>query len=340
MKNTVLLLSLMAIGHLAVGQRTQAFVIDSPAQRIPGSLYKTLAFVDAREDSTKMGFVQLGAFNAKALVVARPGFAVQLSELMTSLIDSTAGDGQLLFQLRKCSFAEVTGSFSERGFFYLRAALYAGSGDRFLQTDYIDTLLQIKAMDVTKGLLRGARELVSAFVASSLRKAPMDSMTYTLTELRWPDSVEKTRLRLYTATQYAEGYYKNYAAFSSQIPDGQMKVSAKNGKIKRIEIADSAGKWNKADPRNLYSVVYQGEPFIATHYGYYPLSKNGDDFYYVGKAKVTADPTSQIVSGIMFGMLGSLLSANTTSFFEQKLDHTNGSFIQLREMPDPDGFIR
>jgi hypothetical protein len=72
-----------------------------------------------------LGIVQLGAFNRKAKVVAETPLDNQVSGLLAGLTDSTAQNGELFLLLRQMNFAEVTGAMSERGYFQLRAVLFA-----------------------------------------------------------------------------------------------------------------------------------------------------------------------------------------------------------------------
>ena len=334
MKSIFLILGFISMGSAALFSqtRTEPFRIALPEQKVAGSLYRSIGYVDAREDTVNMGFVQLGAFNTKARVIAKTPLASQLAAIMEALTGPASGNGELFFQLRRCSFAEVTSSFSERGFFFLRASLYARSNDRFSLVGRIDTVVTVKSMDVTQALLRNAGATFSHFISSNLQKTASDSVFYSYRELEMPDSIEKTKLKIYTTTNYAEGLYRSYQSFFNQAPDQQMTVREKKGVIRQIEVTDSAGKPTKLKSKDVYAVVYGGQPYIATDYGYYPLTKKNDDFYFVGKAKVSADPASQIAAGVMFGLLGSLLTANSTAEFEMKLDHQNGGFIQVREI--------
>ena len=82
----------------------------------------------------------------------------------------------------------------------------------------------------------------------------------------------------------------------------------------------------------LPSIVHQGQPYVATDYGYYPLQKTGDDFFFTGKAKVTANAGDVIVAGVFFGIIGGLIASDASALFEMKLDHLNGGFMRIREI--------
>ncbi|MGV3760889.1 hypothetical protein [Parapedobacter sp.] len=75
-------------------------------------------------------------------------------------------------------------------------------------------------------------------------------------------------------------------------------------------------------------------PYVATSYGYYPLWREGDDLFFMGKDKATAAASDVIVASAFFGIAGALMASNAEAAFEMKLDHLNGGFIRLREIPN------
>ncbi len=67
--------------------------------KVSNSLYKTIFFLDSREDTADIGAINVGVLNHPAKLKLRMPFQPQLQMLMDSLIDSSAGNGELLFQL-------------------------------------------------------------------------------------------------------------------------------------------------------------------------------------------------------------------------------------------------
>src|SRR5688572_14940293 len=109
MKKNLLLILLVVYGASVSAQnRTEDFEITLPKQRISNNQYNSIAFIDTRYDTTHMGIVQLGAFNKKAKVYPKVPMATQLTNVVNALADSGANNGELLFQLRQFSFAEIT----------------------------------------------------------------------------------------------------------------------------------------------------------------------------------------------------------------------------------------
>jgi hypothetical protein len=283
-----------------------------------------------------MGIVQLGAFNTKARVISRRSLPDQLTDVIHALIDSSAGNGELLFQLRQLSFAEVTAAMSEKGYFHLRAVLYERKDTRYAKIRAIDTVVLIKAMDVTKGLFRKGSQTLNDFIAGNLTAAPADSVVLSYEDVVQIDSVEKSNLAVYNVHEYTDGLYKTFASFSRQVPDTkEMETSFdKEAKLSWVKIKNGDGKPEKIKSKNVYAIIYQGKPYIATDFGYYLLEKIENDFYFTGKAKVAASQTDVLMASMFFGIIGGLLASSPgDALFEMKIDQVSGGFIRLKEIP-------
>lgn len=315
-------------------ERSKRFLIEPPSAPVPHSHYRTIDFLDSRSDTTDLGSVQKGVLNARARVVAEPTLGLQLANALAALTDSTAGDGRLLLQLRHIQFAEFTGAFTEKGHCYMRLSLYAEQDDRYFSLATIDTVVSVESMEVTNALLRRTGNAIVNFIAVNLSRQHETQTNYSRVEVMAIDSIEKRNIPLYTTDVYAEGFYKTYQSFAAQIPDMQMEVREKAGAISRVDVSDASGKARKVRPRDVYAIVHRGRPYVATSYGYYPLRREGNDLFFTGKAKVTAAAGNVIVASAFFGIAGAIIASNADATFEMKLDHLNGGFIRLREIPN------
>ncbi|HMI79756.1 MAG TPA: hypothetical protein VK484_13245, partial [Ferruginibacter sp.] len=70
------------------------------------------------------------------------------------MTDSSATTGELVLHVRQFSLAEITGSFSEKGYCYVRAELFAGNNGSYRMLSKFDSVIVVKSFDVTKGLLK------------------------------------------------------------------------------------------------------------------------------------------------------------------------------------------
>lgn len=315
---------------------TRDFQISSPTQKIAGSLYSSIDLIDSRVDKTNIGIVQVGGLNRKAKVVFEIPFATQLQTLVDSLTDSSAANGELLFHLRQLTFAEITGAMNEKGYCYLRAALYARKDEGFKRLLAIDTVVLVKSLDVTKALFRKGSQVITELIAKCLQQKSTDSVTYRYNDVVKMDSLEKRKFAVYNVEKYAEGFYFNYQSFRDQIPDKQITVrKKKDGSISTVSVLEENGEWLKIKPKDAYAFVHEGSPYVATDYGFYPLNKSNDDFYFIGKTNASANTIDVVGATLLFGIVGGLLASETNATFVMKVDHINGGFIHLREIKEP-----
>jgi len=336
MNKIILIISLifgLCVNTLFSQNLTKDFKISLPEHKIQKSCYSSIDYIDSRIDTLKMGIIQRGAFNRKAKVISKVPLSIQLKNVMHSLTDSSANNGELLFQLRQLTFAEITGAMSEKGYCRFKAELYSKNNYQYQKLASIDTLILIKSMDVTKALFKSASKTITDFIANSLLKEPIDSNCYSFKNIQEIDSIEKREIKVYNTDTYMEGLYYNYQSFSCQKPDKQASIEVgKDGRISRVKISNTESKMIKIKPKDIYAIVYNGKPYVTTKFGYFPLQKSKGDFYFVGRTKVSANSGDIVAASMFFGVIGSLLASNANATFVMMLDHNNGGFIHIREV--------
>ncbi len=317
---------------IAQGKKKE-FELLVPNHIISNSLYRSIGFIDSRDDTTNLGSVQTGALNHPTKVIAKIPLAIQVSKLLDSLISPNAKDGALLLQVRKFRFAELT-NFSENGYCYFRAILYSKNEKYFLKLKSIDTVVKVESLgDVTKSLFKKTNRMITEFIASSLLRLPDDTTTYSISNIRNLDSIEKRKIVLYNTDTFKDGIYNSYSSFSSQLPDMGVTAVIEENKLKKVKAIHKNGKEEDRNENDIYAVVFLGIPYIHSDYGYYPLKKVNDNFYYIGKVKVNPKTSSVIGASLAFGVIGAaVVNANSTAMFELKLDYIKGNFIRVKEI--------
>jgi hypothetical protein len=314
---------------------TKDFDIISPSYKVQNSLYKKIDFLDSRDDNTQIGIVGVGLLkDIDAKLIFKTPFSTQLTNIFNSLIDSTARDGEMLFQLKQFSFIEKSGT----RYCYFNAATYLKNDDRYDRITSIDTTILVTAANITKALIQEGSNVITGFIANGLLQKPSDPVFYTIHEIENIDSVEKQKIPVYNTTKYVDGIYTSYASFSKQVPDLQGFVEVrKDGTISSVKTIDSTGKKVKIKPGNIYAVINNGQHFIATEYGYYPLLKLDDDFIFTGDIRIVASSGDMRSAQFILGITGALLAkAGNKETFELKIDYTNGTFIHLKAIPPPE----
>ena len=315
------------------------FSLVLPEQKVANSLYNSFRFIDGRKDTTDMGIVQLGAFNRKAWVQPDRPIGLQLQDVFNQLIDPSAKEGEFVFMLRSLSFAEVTKAMSEKGYVYLRANAFAKTGEGYKLLGRVDTVVLVKAMDVTRAMFRRGSKAIIEFMSQHIVQAADSGWLYSLADVMSLDSMEKRRLPVYNTATYTEGVYKSFTAFLQQTPEitNAEIVMNKQAMPATVKVPNEAGKSEKIKSKDLYALVHQGKPYIATDYGYYPLEKKGDDFYFTGKAKVNASQGDVMMASVFFGIIGGLLASSPhDALFDMKVDHVGGGFVRIRQVPEPE----
>ena len=93
------------------------------------------------------------------------------------------------------------------------------------------------------------------------------------------------------------------------------------------------GKIKKIKSDNVYAIVNNGKPFVSALFGYYPLVKNNNDFYFIADDKLNFVKGQIVKNGSIFSNAEYIYSPlPITSVFEIKIDHVNGKFMRVREM--------
>lgn len=312
-------------------KRSREFELHYPHYKIKNSLYKTIKLIDNSPDQSYVGIVQVGVFNAKARVVPKEPLSIQVAELLDSLTTETANNGELLIQVREFKFAEVTSAMSESGFCYFRANLYVKKDTNYYPLKFIDTVVIVKSLDVTKALLRDAGKTVSGFIESALLRSPDTSVVYAMNNITTIDTYEKSTMPVFVNEHFKDGIYEDFRSFRDQFPTWPVTARLKNGKLSSVK-AIQKNESIYVERENIYAVVFQGQAFISTDFGYYLLTKQNNNLVFKGRARVTASSTRIIAASVAFGMLGGMIASNASSWFEMRIDHLNGGFIRVREL--------
>ena len=302
-----------------------------PKYKPKKSLYKDIDFLDSRKDTSCIGVVG-DEGKAKKLVLKTP-VKPQLEFILQAYTNEDAGNGRLLLQLKRYSFAER----SQAKYCYFNAVLYARDADRYVKLLAVDTTVFIGETEgrTKRALTKEVGRVLEELIAAALPLKATDTVSYSIDDLANLDNIEKRRIPLYNTSSYTEGFYSDYAAFMRQQPDLRGEVrTGKDGRISSLKIHDPRfTRWETKT--HIYAVVYKGLPYIVTHFGYWPLQKSGDEFYFNGKLRILPTDLQRGMmgaAGVAGGALGGALASATTNDsrnYRVLIDHGNGEFIHL-----------
>lgn len=316
---TLLILCLTCLSLFSQGTDS-TFEWTAPKSSPRKSGYKLIAFLDSRQDTSCVGNYTLEAGGRPTKLVLNTPVGPQLEAILNSYTDASSGFGALLFQLKRFSFAET----QRTAYVYLAATLYALKDNGYVPLLNLDTTLVIDGPSNFKpALVYASNEVIDNFIARGIVLTPVDTVVYSYEDVQHIDSLRKRRLRAYNTGTYAEGFYSDYAAFKDQTPDlqGEVKLRGDGGMAITLH---SAGWTEPRGKKHIFAVVYKGIPYIVTHFGYYPLHKEGDDFYFSGRLNVAGTPPNP------FGVFSANAADADKRYYRVLIDYTSGEFIHIK----------
>ena len=332
-------LTLLTCLHILAQEPVRYFEIKTPPHKknkpaynkVQYSLYNQIGFLDSRDDSELIGKVNTGLLRHEATLKLKTPFQPQLRVLLDSLTDSTAANGELLFQLRQFRFIEESGS----RYCYLQAGLYVKMDDEFYRLAILDSVMLITASDVL-GVVQGyGNQVLADFIAMELTRKPDDPTLYHIQDIYRYDSIEKSKIPVFASTSFVNGIYNKYASFKDQNPDRQGYVTTeKDGSISKVEVDDPVkGKRVKLKPGSIYALVFKGKAYIATEYGYYPVERVGSNLYFTADVRVAASEGDKAGAQIAFGLVGrALASSGYKGRYEMIIDPVSGTLEHLHKI--------
>lgn len=313
---------------------TVPFGFQPPKYTPHKSLYSHIDFLDSRVDKF-IGPIAAGALrNRDGFLVMKLPVQPELNAILRELTDSAAGEGEMLFQLRRFKYVEA---YSTQYCFFC-ATLYAKTAGRYQKLMTLDTTFILANDKTKKPLMKMTSAVVADFLTEALVLQPADHTSYGPEEIARIDSIEKIRLRLYTDTNLVDGLYTSYTSFGLQRPDLQCIVKTnRKMDIDQVDIIDADGEKKKQRPRDVYAVVYKGVPFMATEYGYYRLQRIDNDLYFTGDVRIAASMSDLASAQFGLGLLGRYIaSKGLRTTYRLQLDHISGDFIHLWAIKNTD----
>lgn len=311
-------------------KKTEDFNITKP-EYTTQSNFSHLQIIDSRKDTANYGIVQKGAFNKRALVQPKIPIAVQLDSIFHLLKANAATTPQdtLVIQLRDMKFAEITESFKETGYFFLRANAYLKKGQTYSEVNSTDIIETVNAMDVTQKNYKNASRIINDFMGKAMSAKASPDRTFTREQIVNMDKIEKQAIPLYAAEKLTDGIYVGYFGFKDQVPNyTDFKVERnKKGDVRGVKFLDHKGKYTSIGSDRMYGFVENGMPYIATEYGFYPLIKREDDYFYTGRVRATGDTATIVAATMMFGIIGGIIASNNSETVEIMIDHITGATV-------------
>ena len=303
----------------ASGSGSAAFGWTAPKSAPEKSLYKLIAFLDSRQDTSSVGSYSLDPGTKPTKLMLKTPIQPQLEAILNAYTDASSAFGAVLFQLKRFSFAET----QKTVYAYLSASLYALKDNGYVLLLNLDTTLVIEGpVNFQPALTYASNEAIDNFIARGITLAPTDTVVYSYDDVQRIDNVLKRKLKVYNTSTYAEGFYSNYTAFKNQLPDLQGEVKLRGDGSMGVVLHST--EWTEPrGKKHIFAVVYKGVPYVVTHFGYYRLEKQSDDFYFSGRLNVAGSSQS-------LGLFNSNAADADRRNYRVLIDYNNGEFIHLK----------
>lgn len=335
-KYHMLFLVLLFCATLSFSQ-TKEFFIPAPEGRSMESDFCRIQFMDLRYDTLDNGFVLKN--RKKLSLVIATSIRKQLSDILSSLIDTTGARGTLLLVLRKFKLVERNDIDFEYGYCFMRASLFAKFEDNYKRINDIDTLIVLKDREVTDTLLNDARNNFVNLISRSLKTELNGKPEYTYNDIVDMDDHEKKIIPIYNNNTYTDGVYLSWNSFSKQKPDySGAQLSYKWNTNVRIKVKDKEGKPLKLSGNEIYGFVEKNVPYVCTDYGVCIVEKKNNELYYIGKSKISPDNEEYEVPLTAAEQMGGNTAKAVAGvkppygLFISRIDHVDGSFMRVKKI--------
>lgn len=329
----VLLLSGLA---LCSQDKVKYFTLEyNDGAKVATSGYSSIKLIDSREDTSCFGVVRLGMLDKEAKVLPGGNFETQLGVLLTKMNGEVAGQKELIFQLRRLKFVEKAEAGKEFGYCFFRANVFTPYESNFRLVSSIDTFIVIESKkEVTKKIIQSANNTIIKFFKETITKTGQENVQLSMNEIVKIDSIEKSKIKVYNTSEYVNGIYRTFESFKEQIPEYSLfSITFEDGEISEIKAKNDKGRLRRINSEEVYAIVNNGKPYISAQFGYYPLVKNNNDFYFIGDDKVNYIKGQLVKSNSIFNPTEYVYTPMPiTSQFEIKIDHMNGKFMRVKEI--------
>ena len=318
-KISALILFILAIGLNLSAQERMIFNMAVPSESvIPNSLYNNIDFYDSRVN-----------YEYDQVKIDAPSFTNRLNSIVQLSTDSTSQSGTLLLQLRNLDFSETKNGVES----HIRMSLYVKKSDDFYFIGNMDANMGYKDVDLLKQVIS---KNISDFVRSNLTQGYKDSNPYSFDDLGNISALEKGTFKAYSLDKLVDGVYPNFISFVDQNPASTMITPKfKKNELKEVKTPVN-GKLKKTNPQDVYAVVVDGQPYIATDKKFIPLYFENQDYFFEDNetvSRMSFAPSFSIGAGsggYRGGGIGlGVMNQQKKVKISFMIDHLTGKFIAV-----------
>ncbi|MEO6284936.1 MAG: hypothetical protein ABIN80_15480 [Dyadobacter sp.] len=301
--------------------------------------FSNIEVIDNRDGQKLLGYIHKGIGNNSQQIVFNGSIADTLAMFFKSKGGTIPNQKPMVFILNELFMNENTREIPENGKLKLSARLFLENGSgKYSEILAVDSIYTVKGFDVTKRLLRSVSEefcSISKMAAESI--SDQDKPTFTRDELNDLDSLEISRIPIFSSQKPNSGIYKDYAHFAQNNPDIAAKIvieKSKKGKVTAYRFYGTRKKGVPLETTDLYAISDGLTLYKATAAGFFEIKNVNQRLYYDRPGSFT-DANSSAMWGMYFGVAAAVItiplsaSPNKHYLFRFKINHRRGNSIPI-----------
>lgn len=230
------------------------------------NLYKNVEFLDTRP---------LNEFNS--VKIDGKVFQEDLQFFINKKVNNSTLNKTMLVNLRHCNIY-----FDKKKDCYighLRISLFDHILDNYCLISTFDDMFEIsKDQNPNKFV----SDVIYKYIADNLSTKLIDTTPYLIADIRNFETMEKLRMPLFSNGMLTDGIYLNYSDFRDQYPlSDKLSVDIVDGELYNVKAINiDKNKSISIKPEEVYSIVYNGQAYIAIDNQFVPLYLENNNFWF------------------------------------------------------------
>jgi len=301
--------------------------------------FSNIEVIDNREGQKLLGYIHKGLGNNSKQIVFDGNITDSLAMFFKGKNESVPNQKPMVFILNELFMNENTRDIPENGKLKLSLRLFLENySGKYSEILAVDSIFTVKGFDVTRKLFRSvSEEFCSISKAAAERKVDDDKPTFTRDELNYLDSLEISRIPIFSNQIPNSGIFKDYAHFAQNNPDIAAKIvieKSKKGKITAYRFYGNKKKGVPLETTGVYAISDGLTLYKATAAGFFEMKNINQRLYYDRPGSFT-DANSGAMWGMYFGVAAAVItiplsaSSNKNYLFRFKVNHRRGNSIPI-----------
>jgi hypothetical protein len=299
--------------------------------------FSNIEVIDNRERQEFLGYIHKGLVNSSKQIVFEGSISDSLALFFKGKNKSVCNQKPLIFILNELFMNENTLDIAENGKLKLSVRLFLeNESGKYSEILTIDSIFTIKGIDVTKKLLRSVSdEFCTISQIADAKKFDDEKPTFTRDEIYKLDSIEISRIPIFSNQKPNSGIFKDYKHFKENNPDIATDIlieQSRKGKIVAYRLYGAKKKKVLLEPTGLYAISDGMNLYKATSAGFFEIRRANQNLYYERPGSFT-DANSGTVWGIYLGVAGAFIalskSPSRSYLFRFKINHRRGNSIPI-----------